>query len=173
MKPAETLLCLGIPDSYGTRMWKEPMSFDGIVKVHFLSPQSVPDSFARKSLKSFEEQNKYILLYVCACVFYPPLNSLSIFFDLSEAKKTTHLLVYVIPMFVEASMLVIICVPLKLTRTQTQTAVFESPGTNFLLQLTYCRWYKPWGICPFTKVMRLSVLLFTDLWLSVLFLVSS
>lgn len=92
---------------------------------------------------------------------------------LRQKKTTTHLLVYVIPVFVETSMLVIICLPLKLTGRLTHIAVFESPGTNFLLQLTHCRWYKPWGICPFSKVMRLRVLLFTDLWLFVLFLVPS
>lgn len=54
------------------------------------------------------------------------------------------------------------------THTCRHTAAYASPETNLRLQLACCRWYRPWGICPFTKVMRLRLPLFMDLLLEFL-----
>lgn len=46
--------------------------------------------------------------------------------------------------------------PSSLLHAHTQLST--NPWRPICLQLAYCRWYRPWGIYPFTKVMRLATI---------------
>lgn len=181
MKPVKSAMCRNPRQLRDARVEEAVcLLLEGSVKPHFLSPQSVCDTSAvGKVWKVW--RNKKLLTYshMCVCVsggggggywLVTPAKFLSIFFDLSEAKRKKN------NSFVglcDSSLCwdLNVCHYLFATETNSQCCLWI-PGDQFSPAAdTLYRWNEPSGICPFSKVMRLSVLPFTDLWLFILFLV--